>query len=775
MDLFRVYQESGRQFVKKRLVVSLLAAGLGLPAWALQSFVISDIQVEGLQRIAAGTVFNYLPLKVGDRIDDTGAQDAIKALFKTGFFKDVRLRQDGTTLVVEVEERPSIAGIKIIGNSEIPDDALQKVLRDVGLVEGRIYDSAVLDRLVQELKTQYLNLGKYAVEVKPTVTPLERNRVDLTVEIQEGETAKIKRINIVGNEKFTEDKLRKQLSLSTGGLFSYFTKSDRYSKQKLAADLETLKSFYHDQGYLDFNIESTQVTISPDKEGIFITAAVREGERYTVTGYEFAGKLPVPEEELRKLIKIKPGEVYSRKKITGASKAISDRLSNEGYAFASVNATPQVDKEKREAKFTFFVDPGRLVTVRRVNITGNSVTQDDVIRRELRQLEGATFSAEKMQRSKVRLQRLGFFEDITIDTPAVPGSPDQVDVNVTVKEKSTGSLLFGVGYSDSDGFLVQASVSQRNLFGSGKELTLTLDNSAVTDVYFIEYTNPYFTQDGISAGLNAFYRSVDTDEANTAEYIVNSYGTGFDFRIPVTEYNSLSAGLGYEKVDLEATAETPPEIRIQILQQPTSDLYKGTGAFAIDTRDSILYTMRGMLHRISGEVTIPGSDLEYWKASYAAGFWLPLSEWWAFKVSGEYGQGDGYGDTTDELPFFKNFFAGGASTVRGYQSRSLGPRDSGLTPEPLGGDRRVLVNAGLLIPFPGSTDKDKRLELFVDGGQVWGPAQNLDLGDMRYAAGLAFNWFSILGPLSISYAIPINKQTGDEEERLQITLGRFFR
>lgn len=756
------------------MTVSLLAAGLCLPAWALQSFVISDIKVEGLQRIAPGTVFNYLPLKVGDRIDDIGAQDAIKALFKTGFFKDVRLRQDGTTLVVEVEERPSIAGVKFIGNSEIPDDALQKVLRDVGLVEGRIYDSAIMDRLVQELKNQYLNLGKYAAEIKPTATPLERNRVDLTVEIIEGETAKIKRINIVGNEKFSESKLLGRLGSSTGGMLSYFTKSDRYSKQKLAADLETLKSFYHDQGYLDFNIESTQVTISPDKEGVFIAIAVREGERYTITGYELAGKLPVPEAELNKLIKIKPGEVYSRKKITAASKAISDRLSNEGYAFASVNAAPQVNKEKHEAKFTFFVDAGRPVTVRRINISGNSVTQDDVIRRELRQLEGATFSAEKLQRSKVRLQRLGFFDDITIDTPAVPGSPDQVDVNITVKERSTGSLLFGVGYSDSDGFLVQASLSQRNLFGTGKEMTLTLDNSSVTDVYFLEYTDPYFTQDGISAGINAFYRSVDTAEADTAEYIVNSYGAGFDFRIPVTEYNSLAAGIGYERVDLEATAETPPEILAFIAQNPTSDLYKATGAFAIDTRDSILYTTRGMLHRLSGEVTIPGSDLEFWKASYTAALFLPLSEFWAFKVSAEYGQGDGYGDT-DELPFFKNFFAGGASTVRGYESRSLGPRDSGPTPEPLGGDRRVLVNAGLLVPFPGSTDKDKRFELFVDGGQVWGPDQKLELGDMRYSAGLAFNWYSVLGPLSISYGIPLNKKPGDEEERLQITLGRFFR
>ncbi|MDH3637115.1 MAG: outer membrane protein assembly factor BamA [Gammaproteobacteria bacterium] len=760
--------------MKKILAIVSFSLCLISPSNAIESFVVTDIRVEGLQRISSGTVFNYLPIKVGDEIDEQSAQDAIRVLFKTGFFTDVQLKQEGTVLVVAVEERPSIAKIEFIGNKEIKEDALKDAMKQIGFTEGRVFNRSVLDKVTQELKNQYFSLGKYGAEVDSNVTILERNRVAVELRITEGETAKIKQVNIVGNESFEEKALKKKFQLSTKGVFDFLSSKDRYSKQKLSADLETLRSFYQDQGYLDFNINSTQVSITPDKKDIYITINITEGEKYTVSDFAIKGKLVVPESELLELVVIQPGSVYSRKEISASRKAITDRLADEGYAFANVNAVPEIDKENKEVSFDFFVDPGRRVYVRRIDISGNTTTQDEVIRRELRQLEGSWFSAQKVQRSRVRLQRLGFFDDVNIETPPVPGSPDQVDIQVVVTERSTGSLLFGVGFSDADGILLQASVSQRNLFGSGRELDLSFDNSSVTRVINLQYTNPYHTLDGVSRGFSIFRRRVDASEADTAEYITETTGGGLNYRFPLSEFNSLNTGGSFERIDLTNTSETPPEIREFIDENPESDIFKFTGSLAHDTRDSFLYPTRGLLQRLSLELAVPGSDLEYYKASYNTAWYTPITTNLVFKASGELGYGDGYSGTED-LPFFKNFFAGGASTVRGYEARSLGPKDTGSTPEPIGGSKRILVNSELLFPLPGSENRDKRLSLFIDGGQVYGPGDSVDVSDLRFSAGVGFGWFSPLGPLAISFAIPINDKDGDDTEQVQFTLGRFFR
>jgi len=757
----------------KNLLTSVFLLLSSMCASALEPFTVSDIRVEGLQKIAPGTVFNYLPVKVGDQIDDEIAKESVRALFKTGFFKDVRLEQDGSVLIVKVLERPSIASIDYVGNRDIKDDDIKSAVAQIGLVEGRVFDRKVLDQVITELKKQYFVLGKYGARITDIVKPLERNRVAITLEFNEGETAKIKQINIVGNEKFDEDELRDEFKLSTSAVFTFFTRKDRYSRQQLQADLESLRSFYQDQGYLDFRIESTQVSISPNKQDIFVTINISEGEQYTVTGFSVEGKLIVPEEEIIPQVSIEPGGVYSRRDVAASEKTISDLLANEGYAFAQVNAVPEVNQDERTVSFTIFIDPGRRVYVRRINITGNNVTRDEVIRREMRQLEGGWYSAKKVQRSRVRLERLGFFDTITIETPAVPGSPDQVDVNVEVVERATGSLLFGVGWSDADGILFQAAVTQKNLFGTGKELDLTFDNSSVTDVIRLNYVNPYHTINGISRGFSIFRRTVDATEANTADYITETTGGGVNYRFPFSEFNTLSAGLNAERVDLEATTETPPGIRLFINENPSSDLLTLLGFGSYDTRDSILFPTRGSIHRLNYEATVPVSDLEFFKLSYRAVVYWPLTENLTYKLGGELGYGDGYGNTAT-LPFFRNFFAGGATSVRGYRARSLGPKDLGPSPEPIGGNRRVLFNTEVLFPLPGSTGRDKRFVLFVDGGQVYGPGQDVDLGEIRFSAGIGFNWFSPVGPLSLSIGEALNDKPGDDLERIQFTLGRFF-
>ncbi len=758
----------------KIILAALLACLFYASAlWAMEPFVIKDIRVEGLQRISAGTVFNYLPVKVGDTLTQKKSDDAVRTLFKTGFFRDVQLKRDKDVLIVMVVERPSIAGIKITGTKELSEENLKKGLKEVGLAEGRVFNKSLLDRVEQEMRQQYFARGYYAVVIRPTVTPLERNRVDINIDVLEGKVARIREINIVGNHLFSETALRKLFTLGPKPWYAFFSSRDKYSKQKLAGDLERLRNFYQDQGFLEFNIDSTQVSITPDKEKIYITVNITEGKKFTVTGYKLAGTFVVPEKVLSDLIKIKAGDVFSRKQVTEATKRITDRLANDGYAFANVNAIPDVDKDKSQVSFTFFVDPGRRVYVRRINFSGNVATRDEVLRREMRQLEGAWYNAAKIERSRVRLQRLGFFDDVNVETPAVPGVADQVDVNVSVKERPTGNLLLGVGYSDTDGLLLNASVSQNNLFGTGKQLSVSFDNSRSTTNFNINYVNPYYTKDGISRGFNIYSSTVDATAANIASYTADTRGAGMFFGIPLSEDNSINLGGDVENVVLHTNTSSAQVAQDFVARYgDTNTNLKATLGWSHDTLDSLLLPTSGSVQNVSAEISVPGSDIEYYKLTYLAGHYWPLSERYTFKAKAELGYGSGYG-STGALPFYKNFFAGGSSTVRGYSSRSLGPRDSLPPNDPIGGNRRVLGNMELLFPLPGSSrdNKSMRLSLFVDGVMVYGPGQKVDLGQLRYSSGLAFNWYSPVGPLSFSYAIPLNKKTGDRTEAFQFTLG----
>jgi outer membrane protein insertion porin family len=687
----------------------------------------------------------------------------------------VRLERKGDVLIVIVDERPSIDSIKITGAKDIDEATIKKSLKEIGLAEGRVFNTSILDKVEQELKRQYFNRGRYAIKVKATVTPLERNRVAIKIDISEGMTAKIRQINIVGNRAFSDKELLKTFTISTPTIFSFLTKNDQYSKQKLASDLENLRSFYQDRGYLEFNIDSTQVSITPDKQAIYITINVTEGKKYTVSGYKLAGKLVIDEQELRKLVSLKPGDVFSRRALTESSKKIADRLGDEGYAFANVNAIPEIDKQKQTVAFTLFVDPGQRVYVRRVNFSGNAVTQDEVLRREMRQFEGAWYSGAKIQRSVARLRRLGFFEEVNVDAPPVPGSPDQVDINISVKERPTGNFVAGIAYSDVDGLGLNASLNFKNFLGTGKEVGARIDNSASNKVFNITYVNPYYTPDGVSRGFNIFSSRVNAAAADIAAYNSTTQGASVFYNVPTSEDRTINLGVGYEHVQLEVTP-TSAQIAQDFVTKhgDTNQIAKATLGWTRDTLNSRIFPTQGTLQRVSAEVSVPGSDLEYYRLIYQASLYYPLSSDYTFKLRGEVGYGDGYGKT-DELPFYKNFYAGGSSSVRGYRSRSLGPKDTLPPNDATGGSTRVLGNTEILFPFPGAREnKSLRLSVFVDAGMVYAPSERIDLGELRYSTGLAVNWFSPIFPISLSLARPINPKEGDSLDRLQFTLGLTF-
>ncbi len=759
----------------KKSVLVLLALLVSFPGHAVEPFVITDIRVEGLERLDAGTVFNYLPLKVGDEMNDEEGRLGIQALFDTGFFRDVQLERDGTVLVVQVVERPSIASVEITGNEELETENLEQGLRRAELVEGRIFNRASLESIEQEIQQAYLALGRYSTTVETEVEELDQNRVAVTININEGRVARIRRINIVGAEQIPADEIKDQLNLIDRKGWRLFTKRNQYSKQKLEADVEVIRSYYLDRGFHDFQVLSTNVDISPNKQNIFISIAIEEGPRYTFgdTVLEVAEE----NEELADLITIEPGEPFSRRVVNETRAAIADFYADNGYAFVEVRPVYDVDRENRVVSTVLTVDPKQRVYVRRIDITGNSYTRDEVIRREMRQFEGAWYSASAVRRSRERLNRLGFFGAVTIETPPVPGTTDQVDLNVVVEERETGSIQLSAGYSDADGALVGISYQQRNLLGTGRELDVDVNNSDAASVASISYINPYYTADGISRGITLSQREVNSAEVNTAEYILDTTSGELSYRIPIAETNSLNLGIAFERLKLESTDETPPEFLPIIEDHPESDDFVLTLGVSKDTRNDYFFPVRGGVAAFSTEVTVPGSDFEYYKLNLDGAYYIPLGGEFALKTGAGIGYGDGYGDSSDiGLPFFKNYYAGGSKSVRGYDGRSLGPRDSGLTPQPTGGDRRVLVNMEFLLPpFGGGTSKDKRFGLFVDGGMVWGPGEDIELGDLRYSAGVVFNWFSPIGPFSLSYGEPLNAEDGDDIENFQISFGTLFR
>ncbi len=755
-----------------KLLSALLAAFFSATAFAIQPFVVKDIRVEGAQRTEAGTVFSYLPVKVGESMDDDKAAAAIKALYATGFYTDVRLEVENDVLIVFLVERPAIAQIDISGAKEFTKDNLKDGLKTAGISEAKIFDRSLLDRAEKEIKRQYTSRGFYSATVTTTVTPLERNRISLTFTIEEGEVSKIVDINIIGASAFSESTLLKEFELTTGGWFSWFTKDDQYSKQKLSGDLEKLKSYYLNRGYLEFNIESTQVSITPDKEKIYITVNIIEGPVYKISDIKFQGELKITEEEMRSLLLFKSGETFSRQKIVDSVKRISDRLGNDGYSFANINPVPDADRANKTASFTMFVDPGRRVHVRRINVQGNSRTRDEVVRREMRQLESAWYSNEKIARSKERLERTSFFEDINIETPSVPGSNDQVDLNVTVKERNTGSLQFGVGYSGAEKLTVSASVSQSNIFGSGNQLSFRINNSNVSKAYELSYLNPYWTVDGIARGFDVYQRDINTASLTTGQYTSKSTGVGVRFGVPVTEYDGLNFGLGWERTDLGLDGFSPSRyIDYVNTFGSKSDTFRGSLGFSRDTRDSIYFPRNGYLLEAGGEIGLPGGDVKFYrfqsKAQYLRPIWGPI----VLNANLEFGYANGYGGKP--LPFFKNFYAGGVDSVRGFEQSSLGPRDT--NGDYIGGNRRIVGNLELLFPMPGvKGDKSVRLSTFVDIGNVFAAGEKIRLGDLRSSVGIGVSWFSPVGPLKFSLAKPIRQKATDKVERFQFLLGRVF-
>ena len=758
-----------------RSLLSVMVASLfALPALAFEPFAVKDIRVEGIQRTEAGTVFSYLPVKVGDTLTPEKSAQSIKALFATGFFRDVRIEVDKDVMVVVVQERPAIARIDFTGMKEFEKDTILKALKDTGIADGRIFDRALLDKAEQELKRQYLARGKYAANVMTTVTPLERNRVGISFNIEEGDAAKIKQISIIGNKAFAEKNLLGLFELTTPGWLTWYTKNDQYSRQKLAADIEKLRSFYMNQGYLEFNVESTQVSISPDKQDVFITINVSEGEAYQVSSVKLAGDFALPEDELKKLVKIKVGDVFSREQLNETNKAISDRLGNEGYAFANVNAAPELDKAKRQVAFTIFIDPGKRVYVRRINVTGNTKTRDEVVRREVRQMEGGWYDAARVTASKERIDRLGYFTEVAVETPAVQGTADQVDVNLNVTEKPTGNLMLGVGTSSTDKIILSGAISQNNFMGSGNNVSIQVNSAKSQRTYALSYTNPYFTIDGVSQGFDVYHRTVDTSSTELAYYKSASTGAGIRFGFPLSEKESLGVGLGIDSTDIEVFDSSPNYYKRYVENFGNRNLSLPVSLnWSSDGRDSFFFPTKGSYQKAGVEVALPGGDLQYYRATYQLQHFVPLNKKFTLMLNGELGYANNYGSTND-LPFFKNFYAGGVNSVRGYKASSLGPYEiNDGDEERLGGNRRVVANAELLWALPGM-EKSFRIGMFFDAGQVYAKGEKLDLGDLRYSTGISAAWISPIGPLKFSYGVPLNKEDGDKTESFQFQLGTTF-
>ena len=755
---------------------ALLLCAVFVPLEAAEEFIIQDIRVEGLERITPGTVFNYLPMRVGDRFDDSRSSEAVRALFKTGFFDDVRLERDGNVLVFLFKERPAIGSIQMSGNKDVKTEDVLESLKQFGFAEGRVFVQAQLDQVEQELRRQYYSAGKYGARIETTVSPLDNNRVGIVIEVSEGVAARIKQINIVGNTVFEEAELLKQFESSAPGLLSFFTKDDQYSKQKLAGDLESLRSYYLDNGYLNFNVDSTQVSITPDKKDIYITINISEGEQFTVTEVRLAGDLIVPQEELFGLVEIGAGDLFSRKKVTDTSKRLTDRIGEEGYSFGNVNAIPDIDQAGKTVALTFFIDPGKRVYARRINFVGNVKTKDEVLRREMRQQEGAWLSTARVERGKERLERTGYFKDVNVETVAVPGTADQVDVNYTVEEAPGGRLGGGLGFSPGQGAIFNASVVQDNFLGSGKRISFNFNNSRVNTRYAIGYLNPYFTVDGISQGFDLFYRDTNAARANLAAYETRDVGGEINIGFPVSENNSIFGALKYRKTQIDLLSRSGAQIRNFVNRNGSEfDILSLSVSFSYDTTNRRILPDKGTLHRIRVEGSLPTFDnsLKYYKIDYQTKWFKHLYKDFVFSLSADLGYGDAYGETT-ELPFFENFFAGGPRTLRGFKTNTLGPLDS--SRRPLGGNTKIIGRAELILPAPFLDEYKKsfRLTGFIDAGNVYGPDQNIDLGKIRYSTGIGAIWVSPFGVVQASIAMPLNKQTGDQTENFQFTFGASF-
>ncbi len=774
-------------FIRRSLIGAAVLALCAGPALAVNPFVVKDIRVEGIQRTEAGTVFTYLPVRVGETFDDEKSIAAIKALYATGFFKDIRLEEENGVLIVLVEERPAINNVDFTGAKEFEKDMLVKALGEIGVGEAKIYDKSAVDRAEQELKRQYLSHGMYGVKITTTVTPIERNRVNVMFNVDEGEVARIKQINIVGNKVVSDKQIREILQLSTSGWFTWYSKADQYSKTKLTGDLEAIKSYYLDRGYLEANVESTQVAITPDKKDIYLTINITEGEKYTVSSIKMDGELFGREEELRRLVLLEPGKTYSGALQEASVKRIAERLGSFGYAFANVNADPQLDREKRQVAFTFVVDPGKRAYVRHMNIAGNTVTRDEVIRREFRQFESSWYDASKVKLSRDRVDRLSYFKDVKVETPESPGTTDQVDVNLTVEERPTGNFMIGGSFSQAEKFTFTASIQQANFAGSGNTVGLDLNTSKYSRTIAFSQTNPYFTDDGISRAFQLYYRTTRPPLSNIGSYTVRQTGGNMTFGVPFSETDTVYFGAGLERTTLTTDTTSPALYREFVAQNggpndPADALNYGVGtgksvsipltvAWGRDSRDSALTPSVGRYQRANLEVDVFG-DAKYFRAVYEHQWYRPLTSWMTLAVRGEFDYGKGIGK--DAYPVFKNFYAGGIGSVRGYESSTLGVVDP-VYGDAIGGSKRVIGNLELQFPFPGSSkDRSLRWFTFADGGQVFQEDNPIRLKEFRYSAGIGLSWISPVGPLRLSFAKPLNAKPGDQLERFQFQMGTGF-
>jgi outer membrane protein insertion porin family len=763
----------------RRSLIGAAVFALCSQAHAVEPFVVKDMRVEGIQRTEAGSVFSYLPVRVGETFTEEKGIAALKALYATEFFKDVRLENDNGVLVVLVEERPAISTVDFTGNKEFETEMLTKALKEIGVGETRFFYKATVERAEQELKRQYLSRGLYGVKITTTVTPIERNRVTVMFNVDEGQAARIAQINIIGNKVFTDKQIKEQLQLGTSGWFTWYTKADQYSKQKLTGDIEAVKSLYLDAGYLEANIESTQVAISPDKKDIYLTINITEGEKYTVKDIKLEGEMFGREEELRQLILLQPGKAYSGALQTESIKRINDRMGTFGYAFANVNVSGEPDRDKREVVFTFFVDPGKRAYVRHMNIAGNTTTRDEVIRREFRQFEGSWYDGNKIKMSRDRVDRLGYFKDVTIDTPETQGTSDQVDVNLTVVEKPTGNFMIGGAFSQAEKFTFTAAIQQANFAGSGNTVGIELNTSRYSRTVAFSHTNPYFTEDGVSRSFEIYMRTSRPPALNIGSYTVRQNGGRLSFGVPFSEYDTVYFGFGLERTGIETDGSSPQRFKDYITEftgiasgvgKATTDAVPLTAAWARDSRDSAVTPTVGRMQRANLELDLAG-DSKYYRLVYEENWYKPVYSWMTLALRGEFTFGHGL--SGHKYPVFKNSYGGGIGSVRGYLSSSLGIVDR--NGDAVGGATRLTGNAELQFPFPGSgKDRSLRWFTFLDGGQIYQEGQKIRASELRFSAGLGLSWISPVGPLKLSYAKPLNAKPGDRTERFQFQMGTGF-
>lgn len=765
------------------LAVGLVVAATGMtPAFA-DEFTVADIEVEGLQRVSAGTVFSAFPVNIGEQMDETELAGAIKSLFRTGLFTDIQASRDAGVLILTVRERPSITSIDIEGNKKIETDMLMDALSGAGLDEGQVFRRATLERLELEILRSYIGQGRYNARVKATAEELPRNRVAIGLDINEGTVAAIQHINLVGNREFNDEQLRDLFELRTSSWWNSLTNSDKYARERLSGDLETLRSFYLDRGYLDFNVESTQVSISPDKRQVFIAIALNEGPQYTISDIKLRGELIVGEKELRELIPVDKGDVFSRARMTAISETLAFRLGKEGYAFANVNAVPEPG-EGNTAAVTFFVEPGKRAYVRRVNFDGNVSTRDDVLRQEMTQMEGGIASSDRIEFSKTRLERLGFFQTVDVDTAPVPGTDDLVDVNYSVTEQPTGSLSASVGFSQDSGVILGANVSENNFFGTGKRVSFGVNVSDSVKSANISYMDPYYTVDGVSRGFSVFARETDFEREDITSYLLDEYGGRLTFGYPTDSITRLNFGLGYTLSKIKGGTFTSKEVTQFIEEEGDSfNNYFLFGSWRRSTLNRGVLPTDGYSHSLSLDVAVPGSDLTFYKASHKTDFYFPLTDTnrWVVRTKTEIGYGNGYGDR-QVMPFYEHYYAGGYGSVRGYQANSLGRRATNADndrsdPDPFGGNLLTEASLELIFPTPFAGDsRSMRTAFFVDAGQVFDPDRGFDPDpkELRLSAGIGFQWITAVGPLAFSLAKPLNDKSGDDTQIFQFSLGQTF-